>query len=64
MPFAATCMDIEIIILSVVSQIKKDKYYLISPICGILINDTNELIYITDRYRKETYGYQKRRGDG
>jgi len=57
-------MDLEIIILSVVSQIKKDKYYMISPICGILINDTNELIYKTDRYRKETYGYQKRRGEG
>ena len=34
MPFAATRMDLEIIILSEVSQKKKDKYY-ISLICGI-----------------------------
>ena len=33
MPFAATCMDLEIIILSEVSQ--KDKYHMISLICGI-----------------------------
>ena len=37
---------------------------MISLICGILINDTNELIYVTDRYRKESYGYQRRRGEG
>ena len=37
MPFAATWMDLEIIILSEVSQRKteKDKYYMISLICGI-----------------------------
>ena len=34
MPFAATCMDSEIIILSEVSQVEKDKY-MISPIHGI-----------------------------
>ena len=34
-PFAATWMDLEIIILSEVSQREKDKYYMISPICGI-----------------------------
>ena len=32
---AATWMDLEIIILSEVSQTKKDKYHLISFICGI-----------------------------
>ena len=36
MPFAATWMDPEIIILSEVSQIKKGKYHVISHICGIL----------------------------
>ena len=35
MPFAATWMDIEIIILSKVSQKEKDKYHMISLICGI-----------------------------
>ena len=35
MPFAATWMDLEIIILSEVSQTEKDKYHMISVICGI-----------------------------
>ena len=35
MIFAATWMDLEIIILSEVSQTKEDKYHMISLICGI-----------------------------
>ena len=35
MPFAATWMDLEIIILSEVSQTEKGKYHMISLICGI-----------------------------
>ena len=35
MPFPATGMDLEIIILSEVSQTEKDKYHMISLICGI-----------------------------
>ena len=35
MPFAAAWMDLEIIILSEVSQTEKDKYHMISLICGI-----------------------------
>ena len=35
MSFAAIWMDLEIIILSEVSQTEKDKYYMISLICGI-----------------------------
>ena len=35
MPFAATWMQLEIIILSEVSQKDKDKYHMISLICGI-----------------------------
>ena len=35
MPFEATWMDLEIIILSEVSQKEKDKYHMISLKCGI-----------------------------
>ena len=35
MPFAATWMDLEIIILSDVSQTEKDKYHMILLICRI-----------------------------
>ena len=35
MPFAATWMQLEIIMLSEVSQKEKDKYHMISLICGI-----------------------------
>ena len=34
-PFAATWMDLEIVILSEVSQTQKDKYHMISLMCGI-----------------------------
>ena len=36
MPFAATWMDLEIIVLSEISQKGKDRYHVISFICGIL----------------------------
>ena len=35
MPFAATCMDLGLIILSEVSQTEKENYHMISLICGI-----------------------------
>ena len=35
MSFAATWMDLETVILSEVSQTEKDKYCMISLICGI-----------------------------
>ena len=35
MPFAATCLDLEIVILSEVSQTEKDKYHMTSLISGI-----------------------------
>ena len=37
MPFAATWMDLKIIILSEVSQIEKDKYHMILLVQGILV---------------------------
>ena len=47
MPFAAMWLDLEIIILSEVSQTEKDKYHMISHMWN-LIYDTNELIYKTE----------------
>ena len=35
MPFSATWMDLESVIMSEVSQIKKEKYHMTSFICGI-----------------------------
>ena len=35
MPFAATWMELEMLILSEVSQKEKDKHHIISLICGI-----------------------------
>ena len=50
MPFAATRMDLEIIILREVSQTEKDKYHMILLIYGNkqTKNDTNDLIYKTE----------------
>ena len=48
MPFAATQMDVEIVILSEVSQTEKDTYHMILLMCGIYKNSTNELIYKTE----------------
>ena len=62
MPFAATWMDLKVIILSRVSQKEKGKYHMISLICGILKNDTNESISKQKqihRLRKQTYGYRR-----
>ena len=35
LPFAATWLDPETIILSEISQTEKDEYYMVSLICGI-----------------------------
>ena len=49
MPFAATRMDLEIIILSEVSQTEKDKYHMISiTYMWNLKNDMNKSIYKTE----------------
>ena len=50
MTFAAIRMDLEIIILSEVSQTKKDKYHDIIHMWNLILkNDTNKVIYKTER---------------
>ena len=49
MPFAAIWMDLEIIILSEVSQTEKDKYYMILLICGS--KKQYKLTYLQNRNR-------------
>ena len=44
MPFAEMWMDLETVIQSEESQKEKSKYRIISLICGIWKNDTDELI--------------------
>ena len=44
MPFAATCIDLEMIILTELSQKEKDKYHMLKHIYGIQKDDTNEFI--------------------
>ena len=46
MPFAATCMDLEIVTLSEVSQ--KEKYHEIPYMWNLKRNDTNALVYKTE----------------
>ena len=50
MPFAATWMDLERVILSEVSQTEKEKYCMTSLyMWNLKRNDTNELSYKTER---------------
>ena len=67
MPFAATWMQLEMIILSEVSLTEKDKYHMISLMCGILKMIQMNLFTKqkkTRRHRKQTYGYQRGKGGG
>ena len=51
MPFAATWMELETLILSEVSQKEKDKYHMITTYTWNLIYGTNEPFH-----RKENHG--------
>ena len=55
MPSAATWMDLEIVILSEVSQTEKDKYHMISIICGI----ENMIQINISTKQKETHRYKE-----
>ena len=48
MPFAATWMDLERVILNEVSQTEKEKYDILY-MQNLIRNDTNELVYETER---------------
>ena len=59
MPFTAMQMDLELIILSEISQKEKAKYHTISLICGILnMTQMKLLMKQNQRHRKQIYGYQ------
>ena len=65
--FSARWVDPEIIILSEVSQMEKDKYCMISLLCEIwkivqrnLFTEQKQ----THRHRKQTYSYRRERGSG
>ena len=64
MPFSATQIDLEIIILS---KREKDKYHMISLICGTKKKDTNELIDKTEidpQTQKTNLWVPKEKGGG
>ena len=50
MPFAATWVDLEIVILSEISPTEKEKYYMASLICAI----EKEMIEMNLTYKTET----------
>ena len=56
MPFAATWVKVEIMMLSEVSQTEKDKYHMILLLCGI---QKKIQMNLQSRHRKRNYGYQK-----
>ena len=61
MPFAVIWMQLEIIILSEVSQKEKDKYHMTSIICRIqnmAQRNQSTKQKQTHRHRKQTYGCQ------
>ena len=62
-------MDLEIIILSQVSQTEKDKYHMIALLCGILKKNIQMNLFTkqkqSHRCRKEIYDYWGwRQGEG
>ena len=62
MPFAATWMDLEIIIVSEISQKEKDKHHVISLICGIENTIQMNLFTKQKQTHRHIYGYQRGKG--
>ena len=64
MPFAATWMDLESVILRQVSQTEKEKYYDIPYMWNLKINSANELTKQkqTHRLREQIYGFHGKYG--
>ena len=60
-PFAETWVDLEIVILSELSQKEKNKYHILTHICGIQQNGTKNLfakLKQRHRRREQMYGHQ------
>ena len=67
MPFAATWMDLEIIILSEVIQTEKDKYNIayMQNIKKMIQMNLSTKLKQTHGHRKQSYGYQRgKQGEG
>ena len=64
MPFTATYMDLEIVILNEVSHTEKHKYHITGMWNLIFFNDINELIYKTCQKRNLWLPTGKGSGEG
>ena len=53
-------VDLEVLILTEVSKLGRDKYHMVSLTCVIFLNDTNELIYKTDTLTENKFMVNKR----
>ena len=66
MPFAATWIDLEMIILAELSQREKDKYHTISHVECTKMTQLNlyTKLKCTYGHRKQTYDYRRGKGIG
>ena len=68
LPFPATWLKLDIIILNEVSQKEKVRYHMISLICEILKKRILMNLFTkqkqTHRHRKQIYGYKGEKGRG
>ena len=62
-PFPVTRKKLEIIMLSVVHEIEKDKYKILLPVESKQITSFTKMKQ-SHRLRIETHGYQKKKGGG